>query len=64
MELLQHLFLKEKIRNLKDINPINLDKIVYHIPILFEEKLNSVETNNINEFHLRLPLILLYYYMY
>ena len=58
-----NLFLKEKIRNLKDINPINLDKIVYHIPILFEEKLNSVETNNINEFHLRLPLILLYYYL-
>ena len=52
------LFLKEKTKTFKEITPINIDKIVYHIPILFEEKLNNAETNNQTEVQLKLPLIL------
>ena len=58
-----NLFLKEKTKTFKEITPINIDKIVYHIPILFEEKLNNAETNNLTEIQLKLPLILLYYYL-
>ena len=59
-----NLFLKEKTKTFKEVTPINIDKIVYHIPILFEEKLNNAEaTNNSNEIQLKLPLILLYYYL-
>ena len=58
-----NLFLKEKTKTFKEITPINIDKIVYHIPILFEEKLNNAETNNLTESQLKLPLILLYYYL-
>ena len=58
-----NLFLKEKTKNIKNISPINIDKIVYHIPILFEEKLNNAETNNTSELQLKLPLILLYYHL-
>ena len=57
-----NLFLKEKTKTFKEITPINIDKIVYHIPLLFEEKLNNADTNsNITEIQLKLPLILLYY---
>ena len=58
-----NLFLKEKTKTLKEITPINITKIVYHIPILFEEKLNNAETNNTSEIRLKLPLIILYYYL-
>jgi hypothetical protein len=58
-----NLFLKEKTKTLKEITPINITKIVYHIPILFEEKLNNAETNNTSEIRLKLPLIVLYYYL-
>ena len=58
-----NLFLKEKTKTLKEITPINIAKIVYHIPILFEEKINNSENNTTSEIRLKLPLILLYYYL-
>ena len=58
-----NLFLKEKTKTLKEITPINISKIIYHIPILFEEKINNTDPNNTSEIKLKLPLILLYYYL-
>ena len=59
-----NLLLKEKSKIDKDIAPINIDKTVYHIPILFEEKFANVDPNSIsNENQLKLPLIILYYYI-
>ena len=59
-----NLFLKEKMKTFKEMPPINMDKIIYHIPILFEEKLNNADiSNNSTEMQFKLPLILLYYYL-
>ena len=58
-----NLFLKNKTKTLKEITPINIAKIVYHIPILFEEKINNSENNTTSDIRLKLPLILLYYYL-
>ena len=58
-----NLFLKEKTKTFKEITPINIEKIVYHIPVLLEEKLNSAETNTLSEIQLKLPLLIIYYYL-
>ena len=58
-----HLFLKEKTKTMKGIGTINIDKIVYFTPKLFEDKFNSTETNDISQSPVKLPLILCYYYL-
>jgi len=56
------LFLKEKTKTLKGIGAINVDKIVCYVPKLFEDKLNNSESSDI-ESPLKIPLILIYYYL-
>ena len=58
-----HLFLKEKTKTMKEVGTINIDKIVYYIPKLFEDKLNTFETNDINLYPIKFPLIIIYYYL-
>ena len=58
-----HLFLKEKTKTMKEIGTINVDKIVGYVPKLFEDKLNNIETNDINLYPIKLPLIIIYYYL-
>ena len=58
-----YLFLKEKTKTMKEIGTINVDKIVCYIPKLFEDKLNNIETNDINQYPIKLPLIIIYYYL-
>ena len=58
-----NLFLKEKTKTMKEIGTINVDKIVCYIPKLFEDKLNNIETNDIYLYPIKLPLIIIYYYL-
>ena len=58
-----HLFLKEKTKTIKGIGAINVDKIICYIPKLLEDKLNNSESNDLSESPLKLPLILIYYYL-
>ena len=58
-----NLLLKEKSEIYKDIVPINIDKTVYYIPIVFEEKFTNDPNSISNENQLKLPLIVLYYYI-
>ncbi len=48
---------------MKEIGAINIDKIVYYIPKLFEDKINSMESTDLNLYSIKLPLIIIYYYL-
>ena len=58
-----HLFLKEKTKAMKGTGAINIDKIVYYIPKLLEDKYNNTDTNESNQSPIKIPLILIYYYL-
>ena len=48
---------------MKRIGTINIDKIVYYIPKLFEDKIHSMESTDLNLYSIKLPLIIIYYYL-
>ena len=58
-----NLFVKEKTKTMKGTGAIDIDKIVYSTPKLFEDKYISTESNDSNQSPIKLPLILIYYYL-